>query len=69
MPDEIEVSFRCNSCGATLEWQSDHHRDAPVVCEACGAKNATLAELEEAAMKGALESVDKMIGDTLKDWK
>src|SRR3546814_16874916 len=44
--DHVNISFRCNRCGAVLEWESDHPKDEPVVCGGCGAANATLGELE-----------------------
>lgn len=64
----IDVSFRCDACGAKLLWKDDLRDDEIVSCPDCGKKAAAMGELKVATMEIAKQTVEKAVGQPIK-WK
>lgn len=59
----VSVSFRCERCGTTIEWEDDVRDSTTIACKNCGSVAGTYGDLRNAAEDAVRAKIEGMIKD------
>ncbi len=59
----VSVSFRCDDCGAILEWPDDAIDSTIITCKKCGLLAGTYGDIRREAERAVQARFDRLFND------